>query len=61
MSEPQLEGTGTGDAAEGSAQVPTTADVNHPQRSSGEGAVGPAADEGVDPSAGSEPNEQGQV
>ncbi len=72
MSGPELEETGTGEAAKRIGQAPTTTDVNDPERSSrntaagsgsepGQGPVQPAANEGVDPSASIEPHNEGQV
>lgn len=72
MSEQDIEQQGTGDAAQRIGQAPTTTDVNDPERSSrntaagsgsepGEGAVEPAADAGVDPSASIQPHNEGQV
>jgi hypothetical protein len=63
---------GPGDAARRIGRAPTTTDVSDPERSSrntaagsgsepGEGPVQPAADEGVDPSAGIEPHNEGLV
>jgi hypothetical protein len=56
--ESEIEETGTGDAAQRIGQAPTTTEVTDPERSSrntaagsgsepGEGAVQPAADEGL--------------
>jgi hypothetical protein len=72
MSEQDIENQGTGEAAKRIGQAPTTTDVTDPDRSSrntaagsgsepGEGAVQPAADGGVDPSASIEPHNEGQV
>ncbi len=72
VSEPNIEETGTGDAAKRIGQAPTTTDVTDPERSSrntaagsgsepGQGQVQPAADEGVTPSASIEPHNEGQV
>jgi hypothetical protein len=72
MTEPDLESTGTGDAAKRIGQAPTTTDVTDPERSSrntaagsgsepGEGRVQPDADGGVDPSASIEPHNQGSA
>lgn len=70
MTEPDIETTGTGDAAKRIGQAPTTTDVTDPERSSrntaagsgsepGQGRVQPDADEGVDPSASIEPHNEG--
>jgi hypothetical protein len=72
MSEPDIETSGTGDAAKRIGQAPTTTDVTDPERSSrntaagsgsepGPGPVQPDADEGVDPSASIQPHNEGQV
>jgi hypothetical protein len=70
VTEPDIEKTGTGDAAKRIGQAPTTTDVSDAERSSrntaagsgsdpGEGRVQPDADEGVDPSASIEPHNEG--
>ncbi|MDP9394355.1 MAG: hypothetical protein M3Q27_08960 [Actinomycetota bacterium] len=72
MSENDLETQGTGEAAKRIGQAPTTDDVTDPERSSrntaagsgsepGSGGLQAAADEGVDPSASIEPNNQDAV
>ncbi len=72
MTEPEIETTGTGDAAKRIGQAPTTTDVTDPERSSrntaagtgsdpGQGRVHPDADRGVDPSASIEPHNEGLV
>jgi hypothetical protein len=72
VSEPELEETGTGEAAKRIGQAWTTTDVTDPERSSrntaagsgsepGEGPVQPAADKDVDPSASIEPHNEGLV
>lgn len=72
MSEPDIETSGTGDAAKRIGQAPTTTDVTDSERSSrntaagsgsepGPGPVQPDADEGVDPSASIEPHNEGLV
>ncbi len=72
MSENGIETQGTGEAAKRIGQAPTATDVDDPDRASrntaagsgsqpGEGAVEPAADAGVDPTASIEPHNEGQV
>ncbi len=72
MTEPEIETTGTGDAAKRIGQARTTTDVTDPERSSrntaagtgsdpGQGRVHPDADRGVDPSASIEPHNEGLV
>jgi hypothetical protein len=72
MTEPEIETTGTGDAAKRIGQAPTTTDVTDPERSSRntaagtgsdpeQGRVHPDADRGVDPSASIEPHNEGLV
>lgn len=65
-----LETTGTGEAAKRIGQAPTTTDVNDPDRSSrntasgtgsGDSGVETPADEGVDPTASIEPDNEGAV
>jgi len=72
MTEPEIETTGTGDAANRIGQPPTTTDVTDPERSSritaagtgsdpGQRRVHPDAGRGVDPSASIEPHNEGLV
>ncbi len=72
MSQSNIESTGPGEDARRIGQAPTTTDVSDPERSSrntaagtgsepGVGRVHPDADEGVDPSAGIEPHNEGLV
>lgn len=72
MSGQDIETRGTGEAAKRIGQAPPTPDVTDPERSSrntaagsgsqpGQGPVQAAADGGVDPSAGIEPHDEGQV
>ena len=68
----ELEDVGAGDAAKRVGQAPTATGLDDPERSSrgtaagagspsGEGRVEAAADEGVDPSAGIQPHNEGAV